>query len=251
MISSFATFVVELVAFRVGANLAKSLAYDPHMGGHHHAAEHGNPPRGSMARTNDESASDDAPKETATKDKDSSDLEAVAQLDKDEQGLSAAASQILGVGVLEFGVIFHSVIIGITLGTTQDEFKILFIVIIFHQMFEGLGLGSRLALLPLAPGSKIPFIGAIAYALVTPIGMAIGLGVRNTYNGDSATAAYVTGIFDAFSAGILLYTGFVELLAHEFIFNEKMRTAPLAKVLLNVVEMLAGAGIMALLGRWA
>lgn len=144
-----------------------------------------------------------------------------------------------------------SVIIGITLGTTTDSFTTLFIVIIFHQMFEGLGLGTRLAALPLKPKSPIPFVGAIAYSVVTPIGMAIGLGVRHTYNGDSAKANYITGTFDSVSSGILLYTGLVELLAHEFIFNEKMRTAPLGKVLLNVAEMCTGAGIMALLGKWA
>jgi zinc transporter 1/2/3 len=138
-------------------------------------------------------------------------------------------------------------------------------------MFEGLGLGSRLALLPLGPGSAIPFLGAVAYSLVTPIGLAIGLGVRHTYNEDSAKASYVTGTFDSASAGILLYTGLVELLAHEFIceftlqqsharrltdhvlcaVNEKMRTDPLGKVLVHVCTMLLGAGIMALLGRWA
>ena len=118
-------------------------------------------------------------------------------------------------------------------------------------MFEGLGLGVRLALLPLKPTSTIPWIGAIAYACVTPVGMAVGLGIRNTYNEDSATANYITGTFDSVSAGILLYTGLVELLAHEFIFNDKMRTAPIGKVLLNVLEVLTGAGIMALLARWA
>lgn len=118
-------------------------------------------------------------------------------------------------------------------------------------MFEGLGLGTRLALLPLKPGSWIPYLGGVAYSIVTPIGMAIGLGIRTTYNGDSATANYVTGTFDATSSGILLYTGLVELLAHEFIFNEKMRQAPLGKVMLAIGEMLLGAGLMALLGRWA
>jgi len=118
-------------------------------------------------------------------------------------------------------------------------------------MFEGLGLGTRLALLPLQPRSWIPYIGAASYSIVTPIGMAIGLGVRSTYNGDSAKAAIITGVFDSVSSGILLYTGMVELLAHEFIFSEKMRKAPLSKVMLAISEMLLGAGLMALLGRWA
>lgn len=42
------------------------------------------------------------------------------------------------------------------------------------------------------------------------------------YNPDSATANIVSGVLDSFSSGILLYTGLVELLAHDFIFNRKM-----------------------------
>lgn len=250
MIAMFVLFFVELMSFRIGAGLASKLAYDPHLGGHHHATEHAIPRSGAAvpsAKDGDEIIDqNDSPR---TIEKASSDEE-IGVVNPNEFALSAAASEILGVMILEFGVIFHSIIIGITLGTTTD-FTTLFIVLIFHQAFEGLGLGTRLALLPLPKKSWIPFLGGIAYAWVTPIGIAIGLGIRESYNGDSTTANYVTGTFDSVSSGILLYTGLVELLAHEFIFNEKMRTAPLPKVLLSVFEMLLGAGLMALLGYWA
>lgn len=52
---------------------------------------------------------------------------------------------------------------------------------VFHQSFEGLGLGSRLAFLPLPKSLNwVPYAAGIGYACVTPIGMAIGLGVRHT-----------------------------------------------------------------------
>lgn len=258
MISMFAVFIVEVMAYRVGSQYANKLAYDPHAGGHHHAIEHG----GNMQRqqsTNPNGAkllnSEDVEAAAAVSGGGSA-AEAKVLADSDSSSastavvMSAQASEIIGVLILEFGVIFHSFIIGITLGTTP-EFVVLFIVIIFHQMFEGLGLGARLAFLPIGMKSWIPMVGAIAYGLVTPVGIAIGLGVRESYNGDSTTAAYVTGIFDSISAGILLYTGTVELLAHEFIFNEKMRNAPIKKVIISILEMLTGAGLMALLGRWA
>ncbi|MCO5565945.1 hypothetical protein L7F22_019620 [Adiantum nelumboides] len=251
MIAMFVLFFVELMSFRIGAGLASKLAYDPHVGGHHHANEHAVPRSGPVPSAKDEEENVDLSESPRTIEKANSDEE-VGVIDPTQAGLSAAASEILGVMILEFGVIFHSVIIGITLGTTKnDEFTTLFIVLIFHQAFEGLGLGTRLALLPLPKKSWIPFIGGISYAWVTPIGIAIGLGIRSSYNESSATANYVTGTFDSVSSGILLYTGLVELLAHEFIFNEKMRTAPLGKVLLSVFEMLLGAGLMALLGYWA
>lgn len=91
----------------------------------------------------------------------------------------------------------------------------------------------------------MPIVAGAVYALCTPIGMAIGLGIRTNYNPQSATANIVSGILDAISAGILLYTGLVELLAHEFLFNDAMRKAPASKVAFGVICTMLGAGIMA------
>ncbi|CAE6389459.1 unnamed protein product [Rhizoctonia solani] len=168
-------------------------------------------------------------------------------------GISESAlAQLLGVAILEFGVVFHSILIGMTLAVDED-FIVLFIVLIFHQMFEGLGLGTRLASLdlPLPYRSWVPYAGALLYGLTTPIGVAAGLGIRTTYNPKSMTSSIVAGTFDSISAGILLYTGLVELLAHEFIFNPVMHRAPIGKLLYACVMMVLGAGIMALIGRWA
>ena len=115
-----------------------------------------------------------------------------------------------------------------------------------------------------------PYVGAFLYGICTPIGtcdvvlrggavslrvsasgIAVGLGVRTTYNPDSTTASIVSGVMDALSAGILIYTGLVELLAHEFLFNKEMNTASNKKLTYACLCMLFGAGIMALLGRWA
>lgn len=135
-------------------------------------------------------------------------------------GTARLDARLIGFFILEFGVIFHSVIIGLTLSTSGTEFNTLFIVIVFHQMFEGLGLGSRLAILPFEKESRWPWVLGIAYGVVTPIGMAIGLGLRTTYDSASQTALLVSGTLDAISSGILLYTGLVELLAHEFLFSD-------------------------------
>jgi hypothetical protein len=84
------------------------------------------------------------------------------------------------------------------------------------EMFEGLGLGSRLAILPLPSRYKwVPYAGGILYSAITPLGIAAGLGVRTSYDPDSATASIVSGVLDAISAGVLLYTGMIELLAHD------------------------------------
>lgn len=122
----------------------------------------------------------------------------------------------------------------------------------FAEMFEGLGLGSRLA------GLQLPdrmwyarYAAAVLYAICTPIGVAVGLGIRSSYNGNGQAAMIVTGILDATSAGILLYTGLVELLAHEILLNPRMMKSSNKKLAYVFTCMSLGAGIMALLGRWA
>ena len=118
--------------------------------------------------------------------------------------------------------------VGLTLAV-DEQFIILFIVIIFHrtcsassspahqlihsiEMFEGLGVGSRLAYMELPKKYKyVPHLGAFLFGITTPIGIAAGLGVRTTYNPDSTTASIVSGVLDSFSAGILIYTALVEV----------------------------------------
>lgn len=154
--------------------------------------------------------------------------------------------------ILEFGVIFHSVMIGLNLGAVGDEFKTLYIVLVFHQSFEGLGIGSRLSAIPWPKNkpSWIPWACCIAYGLVTPVSIAIGLGVRTQYSSDSFNASIVLGVLDSISAGILIYTGLVELLARDFIFDDA-NTKDIKRLVFSLSCTIVGAGVMALLGKWA
>ncbi|SCU92490.1 LAME_0F00188g1_1 [Lachancea meyersii CBS 8951] len=169
----------------------------------------------------------------------------------DEVIIESFRSQLGAFLVMEFGIIFHSVMIGLELGTTGSEFSVLYPVIVFHQSFEGLGLGARLISISF-PKSKrwLPFLLCMCYGCTTPIAMAIGLGVRNKYMAHSFNMSIISGVLDAISAGILIYTGLVELLARDFIFNSK-RTKDLRKLTYMVVCTGAGAGLMAFLGKWA
>ncbi|KAA8899519.1 putative membrane zinc transporter [Sphaerosporella brunnea] len=161
-------------------------------------------------------------------------------------------AQLTAVFILEFGVIFHSVFIGLTLAVSGLEFKTLYIVLVFHQMFEGLGLGSRLASMQWPENKRVtPWIMAIAYGLSTPTAIAVGLGVRGTYPPNGQTTLIVNGIFDSISAGILLFTGLVELMAHDFLFSNTMREASAPTLFTAFGSMVLGAGLMALLGKWA
>ncbi|KAK7751470.1 low-affinity Zn(2+) transporter zrt2 [Diatrype stigma] len=165
---------------------------------------------------------------------------------------SAFAAQMMAIFILEFGVIFHSIFIGLTLAVSGDEFRVLYIVLVFHQTFEGLGLGSRLATAAW-PRRKwfMPYLLATMYAVSTPISIAAGLGVRESLEPGSPTTLIVNGVFDAISAGILIYTGLVELLAHEFMFNSQMRNAGLKVQLFALGCVALGCGLMAVLAKWA
>ncbi|KAI0512715.1 ZIP zinc/iron transport family [Xylaria bambusicola] len=160
--------------------------------------------------------------------------------------------QMTAIFILEFGVVFHSIFIGLTLAVAGEEFAVLYVVLVFHQTFEGLGLGTRLASVPW-PRSKwwLKYLLGLGYAISTPVSIAIGLGVRNTLQPESPNALIINGVFDSISAGILIYTGLVELLAHEFMFNEQMRSAGLKVQLFALFCVAIGTGLMAVLAIWA
>lgn len=104
--------------------------------------------------------------------------------------------------------------------------------------------------IPFRKGSPLPWILCAAYGLTTPIAIAIGLGLRTTYNPGSYTANVVSGVLDSMSAGILIYTGLVELLARDFLFNP-MLPKDNKRLAFMIACVLAGTALMALLGKWA
>ncbi|KAL8837896.1 MAG: hypothetical protein Q9176_005372 [Flavoplaca citrina] len=156
----------------------------------------------------------------------------------------------LSVLILEAGIIFHSAIIGVTLVVAGDSFyRILVVVIIFHQMFEGLALGVRISHLTTTAMLKKLLMGS-AFALITPLGMAIGLGVLDTFNGKDRSTIIAIGTLDAFSAGILLWTGFVQMWSFDWLYGD-LRDAGAVKTGLGMFALISGMVLMSLLGKWA
>lgn len=103
----------------------------------------------------------------------------------------------LNITLLEGGILFHSIFVGITISLTIDGFIILLVAILFHQMFEGLGLGSRIAEVPYPKGSIRPWILVLAFGTTAPIGQAIGLAARGSYDPNSAFGLIIVGVFNA------------------------------------------------------
>lgn len=103
----------------------------------------------------------------------------------------------MNITLLEGGILFHSVFVGMTVSITINGFIVLLIAILFHQMFEGLGLGSRIAAVPYPKGSIRPWLLVFAFGTTAPIGQAIGLVAHNSYDPNSAFGLIIVGIFNS------------------------------------------------------
>ncbi|KAF9135486.1 Protein phosphatase methylesterase 1 [Mortierella sp. 14UC] len=148
--------------------------------------------------------------------------------------------------ILEAGVAAHSAIVGITLGVSSgSKFTGLLIALLFHQFFEGFALGVKIADLDLEQTST-HYLLAFIFSLTTPAGILMGIAISKTYDSDSVTALWAVGVLDAISTGILLYMGYVTLLAVEFNLNsELLRQSPRVKSWC-FITLWAGAAAMAM-----
>ncbi|KAL5397497.1 hypothetical protein PMIN06_002852 [Paraphaeosphaeria minitans] len=166
--------------------------------------------------------------------------------------LHSDADAKVNVLVLEAGIIFHSLLIGITLVVSGDAFFItLFVVILFHQMFEGLALGTCIAGLPDQTASTlVKCLMAGGFTLVTPVGMAIGIGVLDRFNGSDPSTLIAIGTLDALSAGILAWVGIHEMLARDWL-HGGLVTAGLLRTSVAMFFLIAGLVLMSVLGKWA
>ncbi|KAG4442561.1 hypothetical protein IFR05_001973 [Cadophora sp. M221] len=154
--------------------------------------------------------------------------------------------------LLELGILFHSVFIGMALSVaTGNDFLILLIAISFHQSFEGLALGSRIAALTWKPNAWQPWVMALAYGCTTPIGQAIGLATHTLYSPESETGLLIVGIFNAISAGLLTYASIADLIVEDFLSDESWRVLRGKRRIFASFLVFAGAFGMSLIGAWA
>lgn len=131
---------------------------------------------------------------------------------------------------------------------SDSGFITLFVVILFHQAFEGIALGTRIAIMPGGFIRKV-LLGA-AFAITTPIGMAIGIGVLSKFNGNDPSTIIAIGTLNAFSAGILLWIGVTEMWFKEWFYGPLARAGPV-KMAVGFFGLIAGLVIMSLIGKWA
>jgi zinc transporter ZupT len=157
--------------------------------------------------------------------------------------------------LLEAGILFHSIFIGMAVSVaTGTEFIVLLIAIAFHQTFEGLALGSRIsALIPslFDASSPKPWLMALAYGMTTPIGQAIGLWMHELYDPASMTGLLMVGITNAISSGLLLFAGLVQLLSEDFLSDKSYEVLKGKRRIEACISVALGGALMAFVGAFA
>lgn len=154
--------------------------------------------------------------------------------------------------LLEAGILFHSVFIGMAISVaTGPPFVVFLIAIAFHQTFEGLALGSRIAALHFPKSSPRPWLMVLAYGTTTPIGQAIGLVVHKFYDPQSEMGLIMVGLMNAISSGLLLFAGLVQLLAEDFLTEKSYKTLRGRTRVNAFLAVVAGAVLMAIVGAFA
>jgi zinc transporter 1/2/3 len=147
----------------------------------------------------------------------------------------------------------HSLVIGFTLALASgSDFESLATAISFHQLFEGLSLGIRIAALPAHPESSSlnwlrPLL-ALLFALTTPAGIFSGLIVFDAgHRGGGVGAKVAEGVLSAVSAGMLIYAACVEMLAADFVLDPTLWRASKGRQVLALASVGLGAAGMVLL----
>ncbi|KAL3844237.1 hypothetical protein ACJIZ3_001640 [Penstemon smallii] len=159
------------------------------------------------------------------------------------------ARHIVVSQVLELGIVSHSVLIGLSLGVSNSPCTIrpLIGALSFHQFFEGFALGGCISQAKFRTLQST--LMACFFAVTTPAGIAIGIGISSIYNANSPRALVIEGVFDSISAGILVYMALVDLIAADFM--SKRMSCNLRLQVVSYFALFIGATLMSLLAIWA
>jgi len=153
---------------------------------------------------------------------------------------------------MEVAVSIHSLIVGFSLGVTNQELKSLIgltIALSFHQLFEGIAMGLAALESNFAKSAFQTLVSIFSFSIV--IGAVIGINVAQSFSKkqSSQMEALITGVPNALAAGMLLHIG-IEFLGRDLGPNSPHKCTNMEKAgKLSLVWF--GGGIMALIAFWA
>jgi zinc transporter 1/2/3 len=162
--------------------------------------------------------------------------------------------ELVVLHLLELGIIFHSIVIGVDLGLLagrgDSSTRTLFIAVCFHQCFEGFSLGCTMASV-MNSSSIRPyrlFLMGAMFTLTTPVGVVIGSVLADRLH-DEQAFNWTAGSLNGVAAGLLIYVAIASLLVPEFS-HPSVRGRPVSLVAMGVATLL-GAAVFSVLAIWA
>lgn len=164
------------------------------------------------------------------------------------------AQRVVAAICMEFGVTLHSVFVGLDLGVTpNNEAIVLMVALLFHQMFEGIALGSRIVDADFKLSVDIVFMFVFSFA--APIGAAVGTGAIMSSPTALSGASYVmvSSIMDSLCGGILVYLA-LSLMLIDFPKDMRLVCQDGSHSILKKIGMFAGVwvgtAVMMVIGKW-
>lgn len=151
--------------------------------------------------------------------------------------------------LLEIGISFHSVLIGVAFGLESHGLIVLMIALMFHQFFEGVSLSSVFIEAHFKHISAIIFM-ILLYSCTMPFGGVIGLILRSSLEPSSKVYVTLQGIIDSMAAGILIYDILVNILARHCTSCNWKNKSLIGKNI-QLFSFYMGLFIIALIGIWA
>mmetsp|Transcript_9107 Transcript_9107/g.27404 ORF Transcript_9107/g.27404 Transcript_9107/m.27404 type:complete len:380 (+) Transcript_9107:225-1364(+) len=146
--------------------------------------------------------------------------------DEETEGHSAKKTQLntksmFATAAIYIALTLHSILAGLSLGISGWLTALsFFIAIVSHKFFASFAAATNLLN---GNPSRLVYIAIVSiFALITPIGIAVGMGISAFVNG------VATGVLQALSAGMLLYVGTVHTLSESM---EKKSTAVYSQII--------------------
>ena len=168
---------------------------------------------------------------------------------------TGSLSVLVKAYMMEFSIAVHSVVIGVGLGYMSGEsnlglLKVLIVALVFHQFFEGLGLGTTLQEARLELGKWQVMIFILIFSGALSGGIIIGI-LLKYYNGETETTAelYTTGCLHCVGAGILIYIALVEMVGEDF--NDPLVSHRWDLKVKMFIALSLGNFFLAIIGIWA
>ena len=168
-------------------------------------------------------------------------------------GLLDAVSlkELVSLYAMEMSVFVHSVIIGVDIGLLAGNSQLptlvsLLCAISFHQVIEGMGLGTVLrSVLSASSYTKIMVFVTI-FTLSTPVGIIIGICTSSLE--ESSESEIAKGTANSLAAGSLLYISLTEMVGNYFSAKD---LADRPRVQLGMIGCFSlGIAFMALIAIW-